>query len=234
MSDEGSLALGFRAAYHTLGISLPTVTEALIGTLTHARSDARLRGWAGRLIAMTRTALHVSGHEHIPETPCVVMSNHQSYADIPLIYGALPQHICLRMVAKQELFYVPLWGRAMRDSGFIPIVRSDRKRAIQSLAIAKEQLARGTYIWIAPEGTRSRNGELGPLKKGGFILARDTGVPILPVTISGADAVMPPNGWRLFTGKSVRIAFRPLIPTAGRPIEDVMAEVRTRIDPATL
>lgn len=234
MSDDGSLTLGLRAAYHTLGISLPTVTEALIGTLTHARSDARLRGWAERLIAITKTSVHVSGLEHVPERPCVVMSNHQSYADIPLIYGALPQRICLRMVAKQELFYVPLWGRAMRDSGFIPIVRSDRKRAIESLTIAQEQLARGTYIWIAPEGTRSRSGELGQLKKGGFILARDTGVPILPVTIVGAQAIMPPAGWRLYTGKSVRVVFRPLIPTAGRSLEEVMADVRTAIDPATL
>ena len=232
MSDEGSLALGFRAAYHTLGISLPTVTEALIGTLTHARSDARLRGWAGRLIAMTRTALHVSGHEHIPETPCVVMSNHQSYADIPLIYGALPQHICLRMVAKQELFYVPLWGRAMRDSGFIPIVRSDRKRAIQSLAIAKEQLARGTYIWIAPEGTRSRNGELGPLKKGGFILATSTGLPILPVVIRGTDDVLPPTSLRTRFDQAVHIEFRPLIASTERSVEELMSDVRTALRPA--
>lgn len=223
-----------KAGYHTLGISLPTVADALVGRHSQERCDARLRGWANRLVAMTRANVTVSGIENVPQDACVVMSNHQSYCDIPLIFYSLPERVRLRMVAKRELFFVPLWGRAMRVSGFIPIVRSDRKRAIESLAIAQEQLARGTYIWIAPEGTRSRSGELGQLKKGGFILARDTGVPILPVTIVGAQAIMPPEGWRLYTGKSVRVVFRPLIPTAGRSLEEVMADVRTAIDPGTL
>jgi 1-acyl-sn-glycerol-3-phosphate acyltransferase len=233
-ADEGSLALMFQAAYHTLGISLPTVTDALTGRYSHERSNALLRGWAQRLVDMTRASVQVSGQEHIPAAACVVMSNHQSYCDIPLIYHALPEGLRLRMVAKRELFYVPLWGRAMRVSGFIPIVRSDRKRAIESLNIAKAQIADGTYVWIAPEGTRSRNGQLGTLKKGGFILARDVGAPILPIAIKGAADIMPPSGWRLYRDKTVHVRFRPLIPTAGRSVEEVMADVQKAIDPADL
>ncbi len=232
--EKGSLSLMMRAAYHTLGISLPTVTDALVGRHSQERCDARLRGWANRLVELTRTSLHISGTEHIPTAACVVMSNHQSYSDIPLIYAALPEHVRLRMVAKRELFFVPLWGRAMRVSGFIPIVRGDRKRAIASLQIAKEQLSQGTYIWIAPEGTRSRTGKLGALKKGGFVLARDTGVPILPVAIEGAKGIMPPSGWRLYQNQTVRVTFRPLIETANRTLEEVMAEVQRAIDPTTL
>jgi 1-acyl-sn-glycerol-3-phosphate acyltransferase len=224
----------FQAGYHTLGISLPTVAEALIGRLKPECSDARLRGWANRLGELTRTKLSVSGHEPIPEQACVVMSNHRSYCDIPIIYAALPESVRLRMVAKAELFYVPLWGRAMRVSGFIPIVRSDRQRAIESINIAKQQVESGTFIWIAPEGTRSRTGELGALKKGGFILARDTGVPILPVSIIGSEQIMPPSGWRLFCDKSARCIFHPLIQTRDRSLEEVMAEVSRTIDPKNL
>ena len=229
---EGSHKLMLTAAYHTVwGISAPTVAEAMIGRLKQETCDARLRGWAQTLVKLTRTDLTVTGLENIPEEPCVVMSNHRSYSDIPLIYAALPQRVRLRMVAKRELFFVPIWGRAMRASGFIPIVRSDRKRAIESLNIAKQALASGTYIWIAPEGTRSRTGELGALKKGGFILARDPGVPILPMSISGSGDIMPPQGWRLYRDNKAEVAFRPLIQTANRSLEDVMADVAQAIAP---
>jgi 1-acyl-sn-glycerol-3-phosphate acyltransferase len=232
--EKGSLSLMLRAAYHTLGISLPTVAEALFGQHSQERCDTRLRGWSRRLVMLTRTTLQVSGQEHIPTTPCVVMSNHRSYSDIPLIYAAIPEHVRLRMVAKRELFFVPLWGRAMRLSGMIPIVRNNRQSAIASLNIAKDQIGKGTYIWIAPEGTRSRTGKLGTLKKGGFILAQDIGVPILPVTIVGSAAIMPPEGWRLYRDNAVRVVFGAPIQTRNRTITDVMADVHHAIDPTTL
>lgn len=234
MSDKTREFGGFKmmaaAAYHTIwGISAPTVAEATIGRLTQQKCDERLRDWANLLVKLTATDLTVRGLENIPKAACVVMSNHLSYADIPLIYASLPDGIRLRMVAKRELFYTPIWGRAMRASGFIPIVRSDRKSAIESLNFAKQALSDGTYIWIAPEGTRSRTGELGTLKKGGFILARDTGVPILPMSISGSGNIMPPQGWRLYRNNDAVVTFRPLIQTAGRAIEDVMADVAREI-----
>lgn len=230
--SEGSLLLAIDAARRTIGISLPTVIDALTGRYSHERSNERLRGWAKGLIEMTRITLQVSGVEHLPSQPCVLMSNHQSYSDIPLIYASIPEGLRLRMVAKYELFYVPIWGRAMRSSGFIPIVRSDRKKAIESLEEAKRQIGSGTYVWIAPEGTRSRNQQLGTLKKGGFILARDVGVPITPMCIDGSHAVMPPQGWRLHRGNTVRIRFGAPIATANREIEDVMQDVAAAIDPA--
>lgn len=228
--EFGGFKMMMAAAYHTIwGISAPTVAEATIGRLTQKRCDERLHDWAHLLVNLTRTNLTVRGLENIPKEACVVMSNHLSYADIPLIYASLPDGIRLRMVAKRELFYTPIWGRAMRASGFIPIVRSDRKSAIESLNVAKQALGDGTYIWIAPEGTRSRTGELGALKKGGFILARDTGVPILPMTIAGSGNIMPPQGWRLYRNNDAVVTFRPLIQTAGRAIEDVMADVARQL-----
>lgn len=229
--SEGSLLLAFDAARRTIGISIPTVVDALIGRYSHDRSNDRLRRWANGLVEATRTTLQVTGIENLPSQPCVLMSNHLSYSDIPLIYAAIPEGLRLRMVAKYELFYVPIWGRAMRNSGFIPIVRSDRKKAIASIEEAKAQVASGTYVWIAPEGTRSRNQKLGTLKKGGFIMARDVGVPIAPLCISGSNAVMPPQGWRLHRDNTVQIHFGAPIATAGRSVEEVMQDVSVAIDP---
>jgi 1-acyl-sn-glycerol-3-phosphate acyltransferase len=229
--SNGSALLTLRAFYHTLRISVPTVLDALRGQLEPATCDERLHDWAQTLVSITRTDVHIEGQEHIPPQACIVMSNHQSHSDIPLLYAAIPPSMRLRMVAKAELFRVPIWGRAMHLSGFIPIDRGDRASAIASLEIAKRDLANGTFIWIAPEGTRSRTGQLGKLKKGGFVLAKDTGCPILPVCIDGSGEILPAEGIHLRKDKKARVSFRPLIPTVGRDIEELMDDVRSAIDP---
>lgn len=228
---SGSTLLTLRAFYHTLRISVPTVLDAVRARLKPEACDARLRDWAETLVKITRTELQVEGLTNIPPEACIVMSNHQSHSDIPLLYAAIPLSLRMRMVAKAELFRVPIWGRAMHLAGFIPIDRADRTSAIASLEIAKRDLASGTFIWIAPEGTRSRSGELGSLKKGGFILARDTNKPILPVCIDGSGRVIPADEVGCHAGQQVRITFRPPIPTQGRSLEEIMADVRQAIDP---
>lgn len=230
---EGSHALALTAAKKTLGISLPTVWDALVGSTSHEKCDARLQGWAQDLIGRTETTVEITGLENVPDAPCVIMSNHQSYADIPLLYYALPHRVRIRMVAKRELFFVPIWGRAMRASGFIPIERADRKKAIAAIDQAKQQIHAGTWVWIAPEGTRSRTAALGPLKKGGFILARDTDVPILPVCLDGTWQIMPPQRFAIHRRSHVRITISPLVQSRGRELTDVMADVARLIDPAT-
>ena len=107
-----------------------------------------------------------------------------------------------------------------------------RERAIASLELAKQAMADGTFIWIAPEGTRSRTGALGQLKKGGFVMARDTGCPILPIVVSGSRHIVPTQGLKAYFGNEVRVTVKPLIQTSGRPIEEVMVEVARAIDPA--
>lgn len=232
--DSGSLLLTLRSFYHTLRISVPTVLDALVGRGSALRCDHRLRDWSETLVRITCTDLEVSGIENLPSQACVVMSNHQSLSDIPLLYAALPAGLRLRMVTKEELFRVPIWGRAMRDAGFIPINRGDRSRAIESLEIAKGAMAAGTFIWLAPEGTRSLDGRLLPLKKGGFVLARDTGRPIVPVIIDGSRGIAASGEVRLHRHQKVRVAFGRPIATQGRAIDEVMAEVARAIDPAQL
>ena len=208
------------AAAVTLRISVPTIVEALRGTLTPEVCDARLAWWSQQLVTKAEIGLQVTGTEHVGVgSAFVVMSNHQSHYDIPVLYQSLP--LRLRMVAKSELFRIPIWAQAMRAAGFVELDRGARDRAIQSLDRAKEALAKKTSIWIAPEGTRSRDGALGPFKLGGFHLATGAGARILPVTISGTRRTLPAKGAHVTNGSVVRV-------TVHRPIDpaDFGAEVR--------
>lgn len=192
------------AAIETLKISAPTVIEAARGGVDRERSDERLRTWARALVERVGMHVEVSGREHVEAgRSYVVMSNHQSHYDIPVIYLALPM-LSIRMAAKAGLFKVPIWGQALAASGFVAVDRRDRARAIAALRRARETMAGGISIWIAPEGTRSRTGELGPFKQGGFHLAIETGAPILPVTLEGTIDALPPEGRAVRRGVRVR------------------------------
>jgi len=193
-----------KAVYATLRVSVPTIFDAMRGRLSEQACDERLAWWSKRLLENAQVSLETSGLAHARGNEAfVVMSNHQSLYDIPALYQALP--LRLRMVAKAELFRIPVWARAMRAAGFIELDRSARDRAIASLARAQAALARGTSIWIAPEGTRSRDGTLGAFKHGGFHLARGAGVRILPVTVVGTNQILPAKGARVAAGAQVRV-----------------------------
>jgi len=199
-----------RATGATLRISVPTLFDALMGKLTPEVCDARLDWWSKRLLDQAEVSLQTRGVEHARGGRAfVVMSNHQSLYDIPSLYQTLP--LRLRMVAKAELFRIPIWAQAMRVAGFVELDRSARQRAIESLERAKLALAGGTSIWIAPEGTRSRDGSLGPFKLGGFHLAVGASAPILPVTIAGTRAILPAKGARVVAGAVVRVTVHPAI-----------------------
>ncbi|HZS41255.1 MAG TPA: lysophospholipid acyltransferase family protein [Polyangia bacterium] len=215
------------AVYKTLAISVPTVVEALTGRLTIERCDERLRDWSHAIIKQAGVELTVSGLDHVPrDRACIFMSNHQSHFDIPIIYVAFPG--TLRMVAKAELFRVPIWGRAMREAGFVSVDRSgDRQQAMEAMREAGEALGRGINIWIAPEGTRSPDGKLGKLKKGGFIMAQATGAPIVPMSIDGSRDILPKNTKLVRPGAVVRVTFgEPLAVPDAAAIERAMADVR--------
>jgi 1-acyl-sn-glycerol-3-phosphate acyltransferase len=158
------------------------------------------------------------------------MSNHQSLYDIPVLFQALrPRR--LRMVAKSELFKVPIWAGAMRAAGFVEVNRENRIAAMRSLDRAREAIKNGTSIWIAPEGTRSSSGELGSFKKGGFHLAAGAGARILPVSVIGTEAVLPAKGSRVEDGHSVKVVVLPPVdPSAyDKKMNHLMAEVRSRL-----
>jgi 1-acyl-sn-glycerol-3-phosphate acyltransferase len=198
------------AIWQTLRISVPTIWQGLTGTLTPERCDERLMQWSGSIVRRARIDLRVDGLEHaVAGESFVLMSNHQSLYDVPVIYQALQRRI--RMVAKKELFQVPIWGRAMQRAGFISLDRTNRERSRETLLASANVLHTGTSIWIAPEGTRSRTGELGPFRKGGFHLALQSGARILPITVIGTRKVLPAKGAKITDGCSVQVVIHPPI-----------------------
>jgi len=183
---------------------VPTLIDSALGRLAPERVDRRLDSWSRALVEYARIDLEVMGRELAPaEDGFIVMSNHQSHYDIPVLFRIFPRR--LRMVAKAELFRIPIWGRAMREAGMIEVDRSDREAAIESLSRARAALQAGTNIWIAPEGTRSVSGVLADFKKGGFHLARELGARILPVSIDGTRRVLPSKGRRVANHQQVRV-----------------------------
>jgi len=196
---------------YTAQISVPTVVEAALGRPATEKCDARLASWASALLRHAEVDLVVRGRENAGDgsEPMIVMSNHQSLYDIPVLFCALPGR--LRMVAKKELFRVPVWGRAMRAAGFVCIDRGDREQAVSSLQEGSRLLREGTHVWIAPEGTRSATGRLGPFKSGGFRMALDSGCRILPVAIDGTRRVLPAKGFVVQNKQRIVVTVLPPI-----------------------
>ncbi|MCC7536962.1 MAG: 1-acyl-sn-glycerol-3-phosphate acyltransferase [Deltaproteobacteria bacterium] len=203
-----------RTVWSLLREIVPGLVEDRFGTLSVERTDERLARFGRAVIEGARITLSVEGTENVqPGVAYVMMSNHASHYDVPILYASLPGSI--RMVAKRELFRVPLFGRAMRAAGTIEVDRQDHKQAVASLRTGLDALARGVSIWIAPEGTRSKKGTLGPLKKGGFMLALESGAPILPIRLEGTNPILPPGSLRTRTGQRVHVVVGRPIPTDG-------------------
>jgi 1-acyl-sn-glycerol-3-phosphate acyltransferase len=206
-------------------ITVPTAIEAALGRSDRAAADRRLARFGRVVVERARMRLTVDGTDNVPTGRAFIyMSNHQSHLDIPVLYATTPAR-SLRMVGKAELFRIPLFGAAMRAADFVEVDRSNRAQAIASLARAARQIADGISVWIAPEGHRSPDGALQPLKKGGFHLAHDTATPIVPVAISGTNAILPPGALSMRAGQPVHVVYGAPIATADRPIAEVMSEV---------
>lgn len=178
------------------------------------------------------TPIHVTvlGRGNVkPGQSYVVVSNHQSSYDIFVLYGWLG--IDIKWVMKKELRKIPVFGFAGKMGGNIYIDRSSPTSAYASLQEAKKKLASGTSVIILAEGTRSKTGEIGPFKKGAFILATDLGMPILPVSISGTRSILPPQTLRLFPGRAVMEIHRPIpvSPEDKNNIGELMEQTRAII-----
>src|SRR5690349_6024926 len=133
-------------------ITAPTLVDIARGDLRRESVDERARWFGRRVIELLDIDLAVAGAERVPKDRAYVyMSNHQSHLDIPVLYATLPSPT-IRMLAKKELFQIPLWGRGLRAAEFIEVDRGTT-RAVQSIEHAKRLIEDGVSIWMAPEGT---------------------------------------------------------------------------------
>ena len=169
------------------------------------------RFWGRSILVVSRIKVTVDGLSSIdPQRPYIYMPNHQSNFDIPVLLGHLT--VQFRWLAKMELFKIPIFGHAMRKAGYISIDRNNRESAFKSLERAAEKIRNGVSVLIFPEGTRSRDGRIQPFKKGGFVMAIESGVPIVPVIISGARAIMTKGKFRVNPGQ-IRLSIQKPIDT---------------------
>jgi 1-acyl-sn-glycerol-3-phosphate acyltransferase len=184
----------------TLFFGLPVVLLAPLFPRWTAFPTLMARGWS-RVMLLTvgaRVTYH-DPHGCLRQSRCIFMANHQSNVDIWVLGKVMP--VGTRFVAKQELFRIPVLGRAMSAAGFIRVNRSNRSEAIRSLSQAAESIRNGRPVILFPEGTRSRDGSLQPFKKGAFHLATVAGVPVVPVAIRGTFEILRPKSARVRPGK---------------------------------
>lgn len=221
-------SVGLTAIY-----SLLILLRAIFGQLNRSIVDKYTRGWSTTLLRLVRANLTVRGE--VPDfhdgRRYIIMSTHASHYDIPVSFVSLPGSI--RMLAKKELFRIPLLGPAMRAAEFPSVDRGNRSQALADLQKAREMMESGIVLWAAPEGTRSSDGHLLPFKKGCFHLALDTEAVIVPVAIRGIHRVLPARTWQINLGQPVDVRVGLPIDTAGLSREDLpelMADVRQRME----
>jgi len=188
------------------------------------------RMWARSIMFASRIKVTVNGLANIdPTQSYVYMSNHQSNFDIPVLLAYLP--VQFRWLAKAELFKIPIFGRAMRGAGYIKIDRYNQESAFESINEAARKMKNGVSAMIFPEGTRSRDGNIRPFKKGGFVMALNAGVPIVPIVLKGTWTIMDKSSLRINTGE-VSLNILAPIATTGYTREtkdDLIKSVRAAI-----
>ena len=177
----------------TADICVRALVRSLFGKMNRQWTDKTIQQWSTRILDQIGVTLSVHNPNNIEigsNTPYIIMCNHSSLYDIPISFKAFPTH-SVRMLAKKELSQIPMLKKAMTASEFPFIDRKNRKQAIKDLAYASELMKSGIILWVAPEGTRSKDGKLAPFKKGAFITAIHAKAKIVPIGIRGAFNILP-------------------------------------------
>jgi 1-acyl-sn-glycerol-3-phosphate acyltransferases len=212
----------------TAGSSL----AAILAGWLFPRGDraGRVMGWWGRaFVRLGGWKLRVEGIGNLPPGGAVLVANHQSVVDIPMLLAAFPRPV--RFLAKRELGEIPLFGKAMAAAGNLFIDRDDPRDAVRMLREAGAGLRDGRLMVVFPEGTRSGDGSIGEFRPGAFYIARKSGAPVVPVYIDGGNRAIPKGGFRV---RPAGLLVRVLPPLsagegAGGSKEQIAASVRARL-----
>ncbi|MGD9825198.1 lysophospholipid acyltransferase family protein [Desulfobacter sp.] len=187
------------------------------------KADALAVTWARIFCAIALIRARIQGRKNYnPKSSYVVVANHKSMVDIPVLHGFTG--LTIKWVMKAELKKIPVFGTACTLLGCIYVDRSNGQSAVESIDAAKNKLSDKASILFFAEGTRSR-GELLPFKKGAFVFAMNSGLPVLPVTIKNSEHILPSDTLDLMPGTVDLIIHPPVhIPNCTR------AELNEKID----
>lgn len=174
--------------------------------------------WARCFCWLMFIPVEVKGIENIQKGQSYVfVSNHQSAFDIFVIYGYLP--VIFKWLMKQELRKIPFVGSACAAAGHIFIDRKNPQAAMESIHRVEAALVNGVSTVIFPEGTRSKDGQIGRFKRGAFQIALDLHLPIIPISLTGCYEVMSRDAWH--------VTRHPITMKIGKPILAQDTDIQT-------
>ena len=159
--------------------------------------------WSNFILKLINAPIKVKGTENIPQVPCLFVSNHQGFLDIPIILSSLDRTV--GFIAKKELTKFKLVSYWMKQINCIFINRNDIRESIKSINMGSELLNNGHSMVIFPEGTRSKGPRIGEFKKGSLKLALKSKVPIVPIAIDGSYKLREGNVHSMIKSAAVNI-----------------------------
>lgn len=211
------------SAVFTANTCMGAIIKRFTGTINRRWVDKALHLWVDKLLNLIQVDWRIINPNNVGPKQgqaTIIMCNHASLYDIPLSFKAFPQH-SIRMLAKKELARIPILGKGMVAAEFPFIDRKNKSQAIKDLANARNLMEDGIVLWVAPEGTRSKDGCLAPFKKGAFITAIEAKATIIPIGIRGAYDILPARTFRFNINQTAEVHI-------GKPIDASQYSLKTK------
>jgi 1-acyl-sn-glycerol-3-phosphate acyltransferase len=216
-------------------IILATIVMGSISLLTSLfDSDGRIQHqisqiWSRMLLAVSGVKMRIEGLEKIdPGATYVFVANHRSFMDIPVLLAHLP--LQFRFFAKKGLFLIPFLGTHLRRAGHLPVVKDNPRASLKSMTDAIRLLrAQGMSVILFPEGGRSKDGILQDFIEGAAYVAVKSGLPVIPIAMTGTREVLPMGSLQIMSG-IVELRIGDPIPTASLTLKDRATLTQTMHD----